>query len=385
MKITRKQLIKILQEATTSETNKMNENENSYNESDTDTNAQIASILVSEMFKSKSKTRKMIKNLLPYESNMLDSKFLRMSRGLAAIRGYGNYQDIEVEVGEDLATEFSTNDNVRDWLPTNAQDYIVKNHDKSGNTEYGGYSGGETKSTIIIMMRTLSAENSGPNENIRATIQELIKEIKQENRVEISKTLSEPKQLSEVRRHVRNAINEMMVGLTPITRMNTHKHADNANKGDDTNPAIDKAEIGFNTFDMQEWASIAGITEGTELTEHWEDDGYGSNVIDLLNADSDELAEVPEMWTTDRPAVDSGDLDDDDVVGDTELGFEKFMQGMGHHEHSCGCDQCEEKHGGDHEDEDEFSFTGDVGELPGDDAFAIGLEAGKRGLDDRHG
>jgi hypothetical protein len=32
--------------------------------------------------------------------------------------------------------------------------------------------------------------------------------------------------------------------------------------------------------------------------------------------------------------------------------------------------------------EDEFNFTGDVGELPGSDAFAIGLEAGKGGLDD---
>jgi hypothetical protein len=32
--------------------------------------------------------------------------------------------------------------------------------------------------------------------------------------------------------------------------------------------------------------------------------------------------------------------------------------------------------------EDEFNFTGDVGELDGDSAFAIGLEAGKRGLDD---
>jgi hypothetical protein len=35
--------------------------------------------------------------------------------------------------------------------------------------------------------------------------------------------------------------------------------------------------------------------------------------------------------------------------------------------------------------QDEFSFTGDVGELPGDEAFAIGLGAGKRGLDEPRG
>ena len=31
-------------------------------------------------------------------------------------------------------------------------------------------------------------------------------------------------------------------------------------------------------------------------------------------------------------------------------------------------------------EEDDFSFTGDVGELPGDEAFGIGYEAGRRGL-----
>jgi hypothetical protein len=30
--------------------------------------------------------------------------------------------------------------------------------------------------------------------------------------------------------------------------------------------------------------------------------------------------------------------------------------------------------------EDDFSFTGDVEELPGDEAFGVGYEAGKRGL-----
>jgi len=30
--------------------------------------------------------------------------------------------------------------------------------------------------------------------------------------------------------------------------------------------------------------------------------------------------------------------------------------------------------------DDEFSFTGDVGELPGDEAFAVGYEAGTGGL-----
>ena len=32
-------------------------------------------------------------------------------------------------------------------------------------------------------------------------------------------------------------------------------------------------------------------------------------------------------------------------------------------------------------EEDEFSFTGDVGELSGDEAFGIGYEAGRRGLE----
>jgi len=32
------------------------------------------------------------------------------------------------------------------------------------------------------------------------------------------------------------------------------------------------------------------------------------------------------------------------------------------------------------EEEDEFSFTGDVGELGGDEAFGVGYEAGKKGL-----
>ena len=30
--------------------------------------------------------------------------------------------------------------------------------------------------------------------------------------------------------------------------------------------------------------------------------------------------------------------------------------------------------------DDEFSFTGDVGELPGDEAFGVGYEAGSQGL-----
>jgi len=246
---------------------------------------------------------------------------------------------------------------------------------------------------------TILKDNNMKNREIRATIQELIKEIREER---VGSSPSEPKHLSEARKYVRNAINEMMVGLTPITRIDAQGNANNASKGDNTNSAIDKAEIGFNTFDMQEWASIAGITENTDsddddgiwstsgttgaddekLEEHWEDDGYGSNVIDLLNADSDEVDEVPEMWTTDSPCLGSEDLAGDDMVGDTELGFEKFMQGMGNHENGCGCNQCEEKHGDADEDEDEFNFTGDVGELDGDSAFAIGLEAGKRGLDD---
>ena len=40
----------------------------------------------------------------------------------------------------------------------------------------------------------------------------------------------------------------------------------------------------------------------------------------------------------------------------------------------------EELEGGEEEGEKEFSFTGDVGKLSGDEGFGVGYEAGKRGL-----
>jgi hypothetical protein len=310
---------------------------------------------------------------------------------------------------------------------------------------------------------TILKDNNMKNENIRATIKELIKEIKQENRQErVGTTPSESKQLSEVRMHIRNAINEMMVGLTPITRMNTQRDANNAKKGNNTNTGIDTADIGFNTFDMQEWASIAGITEefqrpkeemwgdeadlsttwakpdgieGTPvgnavlnkslrsnfeitaagwadleklardagvLKEHWEDDGYGSNVIDLRNPMSDESHEIPGMisselpepasWDTHRgPGPVTGDIGHEDEVDNMGYDFERFLVGL-EAQDAAGTvrigaaavegDEHYEDEYTEFDGEGEFSFTGDVGELPGDDAFAIGLEAGKRGLDD---
>jgi hypothetical protein len=196
------------------------------------------------------------------------------------------------------------------------------------------------------------------NENIRATIQDLIKEIREES---VGSSPSEPKHLSEVRTHVRNAINEMMVGLTPITHIDTQGNANNASKGNNTNSAVNKADIGFNTFDMQEWASIAGITENTDsdsdddgiwstsgttaegvsdddddetISEHWEDDGYGNNVIplDVDREESDEPREIEGMVTCDDPSDMSGPVTGDigraSEVGNMELDFEDFLQGL---------------------------------------------------------
>jgi hypothetical protein len=92
-------------------------------------------------------------------------------------------------------------------------------------------------------------------QQIREHIRAAIKEINVKNHAQHDNTLS------EVRQHVRDTINEIMVGLTPITRMNTQGNAKKARKGNNTKTAVNKADIGFNTFDMQEWASIAGITE----------------------------------------------------------------------------------------------------------------------------
>jgi hypothetical protein len=250
------------------------------------------------------------------------------------------------------------------------------------------------------------------DENIRATIQELIKEINEENGAQkVSPTPSEPEHLSEVRMHVRNAINEMMIGMTPITRMNTQGNANNAKEGNNTNTGVDTAEIGFNTFDMHEWASIAGITESAELTEHWQDDGYGSNVVDLRNPMSDESHEIPGMTSPEQPVPAApcggcgegpcgchsvagpvtGDVGHSDEAGNMEMDFERFLSGLEAQDAAgamrIGAAAVE---GDDHyrdeyaelDGEDEFNFTGDVGELDGDSAFAIGLEAGKRGLDD---
>ena len=131
--------------------------------------------------------------------------------------------------------------------------------------------------------------------------------------------ISESKQLSEVRTHIRRAINEIMVGLTPITRID---NANDANSGEDTNTAIDKAELGFNTFDMQEWASIAGIDE-KDLSEALDDDTGNSsmlggsdsrfdNVVDIGDPNTDSTDEIPGMVVS---AV-SGDSAWDDGLED---------------------------------------------------------------------
>jgi hypothetical protein len=185
------------------------------------------------------------------------------------------------------------------------------------------------------------------NREIRATVQELIKEIKQEKRQErVGSPLSESKHLSEARTHVRKAINEMMVGLTPITRIDTQEDANNAERGNTTNTGVDTTAIGFNTFDMHEWASIAGITENAELKEHWEDDGYRSNVVSLHGPEADQSPEFPGMEVSaaegagdcgcgsadcgcqQGPGPMTGDTGHSDEVGNMDMDFERFLSGL---------------------------------------------------------
>ena len=121
--------------------------------------------------------------------------------------------------------------------------------------------------------------------HVRAAIQEHLKENSATNK------LTESKQLSEVRTHIRRAINEIMVGLTPITRID---NANDANSGVDTPSAVVGADIGFNTFDMQEWASIAGITE------------------DSLNEEPEASMTHAEFQELDKPYWGTVTFDDDD-------------------------------------------------------------------------
>lgn len=134
----------------------------------------------------------------------------------------------------------------------------------------------------------------------------------------------ESRHLSEARKHVRNAINEIMVGLTPIRRIDTQGNANKARKGNNTNTAVNKADIGFNTFDMQEWASIAGIDE-RHLTESVSDDtGNDSmlggddesfdNVVDIADRRFDSSDEIVGMEDEDNrhdsaPYEAEGELD----------------------------------------------------------------------------
>ena len=175
----------------------------------------------------------------------------------------------------------------------------------------------KSENTAIAEEETMSNETT--EQQVREHIRATIKEIQEEKHAQDVNPLSEPEHLSEARQHIRNAINEVMVGMTPITRMPTQEDANNAKRGEDTNTAIDKAELGFNTFDMQEWASIARIDEN-DLSEALDDDtgndsllggddGPLDNVVDIADASSDSADEIPGMVVS---AV-SGDSYDDDV------------------------------------------------------------------------
>ena len=131
--------------------------------------------------------------------------------------------------------------------------------------------------------------------HVRAAIQEHLKENSATNK------LTESKQLSEVRTHIRRAINEIMVGLTPITRID---NANDANSGVDTPSAVDRADIGFNTFNMQEWASIAGI-EDEPLNEALSDDTGDDTILGGNNLVS---FPKPDYLSSDMPGQDRMEL-----------------------------------------------------------------------------
>jgi len=133
--------------------------------------------------------------------------------------------------------------------------------------------------------------------HVRAAIQEQLKENSATNKP------TESKQLSEVRTHIRRAINEIMVGLTPITRID---NANDANSGVDTPSAVVGADIGFNTFNMQEWASIAGIVE-EPLNEALSDDTGDDTMLGGNDSDfEDNLVPFPkpDYLSSDMPGQD---------------------------------------------------------------------------------
>jgi hypothetical protein len=116
-------------------------------------------------------------------------------------------------------------------------------------------------------------------------------------------------------------INEIMIGLTPITRMNTQGNAKKARKGNNTKTAVSKADIGFNTFDMQEWASIAGITEaitddtGNDSLLGGDDDDFDNS--DELASDIDTLMnDIHPEWSDNEPVTLYGhSVDQSDGMG----------------------------------------------------------------------
>lgn len=196
----------------------------------------------------------------------------------------------------------------QDELPDRLQKGIIDNATEEKE---------KSENTAIAEGKTMSNETT--EQQVREHIRATIKEIQEEKHAQDVNPLSEPEHLSEARAPTRNAINEVMVGLTPITRIDTQEDANTAMKGNNTNTDVDKAELGFNTFDMQEWASIAGIDEN-DLSEAISDDTGNSsmlggsdapfdNVVDISDSNSDSADEIPGMVVS---AV-SGDSYDDDV------------------------------------------------------------------------
>jgi hypothetical protein len=185
-------------------------------------------------------------------------------------------------------------------------------------------------------------------QQIREHIRTAIKEITLKNSInEESGTVEESSTLSEARQHVRDVINEVMVGMTPITRMGTQNRADTVNQGNSRKVAVNKADIGMATFDLNEWASIAGITEeiGDDMgdnsmlrgdaslkdmdnVENLFNDPENNDTIDIGEDNYDVADEIPGMIEPDRQAVTSavsGDSYDADVDAD-EFDFMKFLE-----------------------------------------------------------
>jgi len=142
-------------------------------------------------------------------------------------------------------------------------------------------------------------------EHIRTAIQEITSGKSATNK------LTESKHLSEARTHIRGVINEIMVGLTPIKRIDTQGNAKTARKGNNTNSAVDVADIGFNTFDMQEWASIAGIDE-RHLSEAISDDTGNSSMLGGSDSRFDNVVDIADRRFNTSDEIEGMEDDEED-------------------------------------------------------------------------